>query len=451
MTVAMLSDILPMFSPGRRARGHGEVAESIRFRSDTDEEEFMEAATSDEIDAVRDTVIRFMTTEVAPVMDDFEKRGEFPRELVRRAGALGLYGSVFPESVGGSNMGFLVASVIQEEMARHDPRFSSCNNQQGSTCPMSIYAAASAEQVMRYVPPILAGETIGMMSLTESGSGSDAAGAMRTTARRDGDVYKINGEKMWASIANETDVGILLAKTDPEAGARGVSAFIVEPKKYPGFTAEPIDTMLSKSFRTNAVFLDDFTVPVENRLGEEGHGFKVIMQVLQLGRVMVAGKALGTARACFDEAVRYSNERIVRGQPIGRFQMIQSDIAEMAVAIEASRSLVYRAASAMDNSEPSNRLASLAKYHASQTAKFCADKAGQIFGGYGLAREYRISWLKAYADHFFNGEGSANVQRILIAEDALGYKEADRHHGRTGLRDVRRDDVAHELPAPVGG
>jgi isovaleryl-CoA dehydrogenase len=152
-------------------------------------------------------------------------------------------------------------------------------------------------------------------------------------------------------------------------------------------------------------------------------------------------------RACFEDAVRYANERTLRGQPIGRFQMIQSDIAEMAVAIEASRALVYKAAIAMDESQPSNRLAAIAKYHASQTAKLCADKAVQIFGGYGLAKEYRVSWYRAYPDMFFTGEGSGNVQKILIAEDALGYKLADRHQGKTGLRDIRKDDVIAELNA----
>jgi alkylation response protein AidB-like acyl-CoA dehydrogenase len=400
----------------------------------------------DQIEAVREMVGRFMQAEVAPVMDGFEKRGKFPRALIAKAGEAGLYGAVFPESVGGSDMGYLAATVIQEEMARHDVRFAACNNQQGSTCPTCIYAAGTPQQVMKYVPNLLAGRTIGMMSLTEPGSGSDAAGAMKTVARRDGDVYRINGQKMWASMANETDVGVLLAKTDPEAGARGITAFIVEPRKYPGFTAEPIDMLgLSNALRTNVVFLDDFVVPVENRLGAEGDGFRIVMRVLQAGRVTVAGKALGVARACFEDAVRYANEREVRGQPIGRFQMIQADIAEMACAIEASRALVYKAAQAMDDGLPSNRLSAIAKYHASQTAKLCADKAQQIFGGYGMAREYRVSWLKAYADLFFTGEGSANVQRILIAEDALGYKSADRHHGATGLRDVRRDDVAREM------
>lgn len=405
----------------------------------------MDPANSPEIEAVRDMVNRFMQTEIAPVMDGHEERREFPRALVRKAGAAGLYGAAFPESVGGSNMGYLAATVIQEEMARNDVRFSACNNQQGSTCPAAIYLAGTPLQVQKYVPDLIAGITIGGMQLTEPGGGSDAVGNMQTFARRDGDVYRISGQKMWASMANETDVGVLYCKTDREAGAKGVTAFIVEPKKYPGWKAQPVEMLgLSKSMRTNVLFLDDFIVPVENRLGAEGDGFKIVMRALQPGRVTIAGKALGVARACFEEAVRYANERTVRGQPIGRFQMIQSDIAEMAVAIEASRALVYKVAMAMDAGEPSNRLAAMAKYHASQTAKMCADKAQQIFGGYGLAQEYRVSWLKSYADLFFTGEGTANVQKIVIAEDALGYKIADRHHGKTGLRDVRKTDVAHE-------
>lgn len=398
-----------------------------------------------EIEAVRDMVARFMKNEVVPVMEDYEKRQEFPRELIRKAGEAGLYGSVFPESVGGSNMGYMAAAVIIEEMSRHEVRFTSCNNQQGGTCPTCIYLGGTPEQVEKYVPNLLAGNTIGMMSLSESSSGSDAAGAMKTFAKRDGDVYRITGEKMWASIANETDVGILFAKTDRDAGAKGVTAFIVEPKKYPGFTAKPVDLIgMSKAFRTNIVHLDDFVVPVENRLGEEGEGFKIIMRALQPGRLNIAAKCVGLAEACLAEAVRYANERTVKGQPIGQFQMIQDSIAEMATAIEASRGLVYRTAWAMDNSQPSNRLAAIAKYHASQTAKMCADKTQQIFGGYGFAREYRISWMRVYADMLYNGEGSANIQKIIIAEDALGYKIADRHHGKTGLRDMRQTDIASE-------
>ncbi len=408
----------------------------------------MDELLPEEIGDIRNSVNRFMENEVNPVMDEIERKGQFPRDLVRKAGDAGFYGAVFPESVGGTNFGYVAAAAVSEEFARNDVRFAACNNQQGSTCPQCIYAGGTVDQVMKFVPPLLAGEAIGMMSLTEAGGGSDALGNMKTTATRDGDVYRLNGSKMWASMANETDVGVLLAKTDPDAGPKGVTAFIVEPKKYSGFEASPIEMHgLSKALRTNAVFLDNFVVPIENRLGGEGDGFKIVMRALQPGRVTVAAKALGVARACFQDAVAYANERSLRGAPIGKFQMIQSDIAEMAVAIEASRALVYKAAQYMDADLPSNRLSALAKYHASQTAKMVADKAQQIFGGYGLALEYRVSWLKSYADLFFTGEGTANVQKILIAEDALGYKVADRHHGHTGLRDPRKDDIADELAA----
>ena len=403
----------------------------------------MDDLLPEEIPAIRDSVRRFMQTEVLPVMDDYEARGVLPRDLVKKAGAAGFYGSVFPESVGGTNTGYLAAVVILEEIARLDIRFGACSNQQSGTCPTGIFLAGTPEQVRDYVPRLLRGEIIGMMSLTESGSGSDALGAMTTTAKRDGDVYRLNGSKMWATLGNECDAGILLAKTDPAAGAKGVTAFIVEPKKYPGFTAKPIDTMgLSKSFRTCALYLDDFTVPVENRLGAEGDGFKIIMRALESGRIVVGAKALGLALGCLDDAVRYANERVVRGSPIGRFQMIQSDIAEMAVAIEASRALIYETARHMDAGLPTNRLAAIAKYHAAQTAKFCADKTQQIYGGYGLATDYRVARYKCFADLAWTGEGSANVQKILIAEDALGYKHADRHHGKTGLRDVRKTEIA---------
>ena len=402
----------------------------------------MDELLPEEIPAIRESVRRFMQTEVVPVLDKFEARGELPRELIKKAGAAGFYGAVFPESVGGTNLGYMAAVVILEEIARADVRFALCSNQQSGTCPQGVFLAGTPEQIKKYVPPMVRGEAIGMMALTESGGGSDALGAMLTTAKRDGDVYRINGSKMWASLGNETDAGLLLAKTDPNAGSKGVTAFIVEPKKYKGYEARPIDCMgLSKSFRTCELFLEDFVVPVENRLGEEGDGFKIIMRALQPGRVVVGALALGIALGCYDDALRYANERIIRGQPIGKFQMIQSEIADMATAIEASRALLYETARHMDAGLPTNRLSSIAKFHASSTAKLCADKAQQIFGGYGLAVEYRVSRYKAFADMMFTGEGSANVQKILIAEDALGYKLADRHHGKTGLRDMRKDSV----------
>ncbi|MHA6688070.1 acyl-CoA dehydrogenase family protein [Mesorhizobium sp. A556] len=392
-------------------------------------------ADIEQLEEIRSTVRRFMKAEVIPQMEQYEARKELPRALIRKAGELGLYGSVFPESVGGTNLGYMTAVVILEEISRLDVRFAVCSNQQSGTCPTSIYLAGTDEQVKKYVPRLIGGEIIGMMSLTEEGSGSDAAGAMKTRAVRHGDVYKLNGSKMWATLGDDCDAGILLAKTDPAAGAKGVTAFIVEPKKYPGYTAKRIETAnLSKAFTASALFLDDFVVPVENRLGDEGEGFKMIMRALQSGRVVISAKSLGIALGAYDDAVRYANERIVRGSPIGRFQMIQSMIADMAVQIEASRALVYKVATMMDAGEATNRIASIAKYHAASTAKFCTDMCQQIHGGYGLSTEFRVARYKSYADLMYTGEGTANVQKILIAEDALGYKDADRHHGKTGFR-----------------
>jgi alkylation response protein AidB-like acyl-CoA dehydrogenase len=399
----------------------------------------MDEMLPEEIPAIRDSIRRFMETEVLPVMDGYEARRELPRDLILKAGAAGYYGATFPEEVGGSNMGYLAAAVIIEEIARIDVRFGGFN-QNGGNCPACIYLGGTEAQIAKYVPDFLSGKTIGMMALTEEGGGSDAAGSMKTTARRDGDVYRLNGSKMWATLGDECDVGILFAKTDPAAGAKGVSAFIVEPKKYPGFKATAIDVGLSNAFRVAAIYLDDFVVPAENLLGREGDGFKIIMRALQGGRAVIGAKALGIAIGAYEDAIRYANERTIKGSPIGKYQMIQGQIADMAVAIEASRGLVYQAAQLMDRELPTNRISSIAKFHASQTAKFCADTAQQIFGGYGLSRDFRISRYKNYADLMFTGEGTANVQKVLIAEDALGYKEADRHHGKTGLRAMGKSD-----------
>lgn len=407
--------------------------------------EMTEDLLTDEIRAAREAVTRFMRDEVVPVMDGYEARKEFPRQLVKQAGELGLYGSIFPEWVGGTDMGYLAAAVVTEQLARMDARFASSTNQQGGTCPLCIFLAGTDAQVQKFVPQLLAGDVIGMMSLSEAGGGSDPVGNMKTTAKRDGDVYRINGSKMWTTLANQCELGILYAKTDPAAGVKGITAFIVEPKKYPGFEARPIPMMgLSQALDSCVVYLDDFVVPVENRLGEEGEGMQIVMQALQAGRLNVAARAVGIAQACLDEALRYLNERKLRGKAIGQFQMIQGDLADIVANIEASRLLVYRTAIMMDEGKPSNRIASIAKYHASLTAKHAADKTQQFFGGYGLARETRVAWLNSYAYLYFNGEGSTNVQKVLIAEDALGYKKADRHAGKLRFRNPRN------CPAPAG-
>jgi isovaleryl-CoA dehydrogenase len=377
--------------------------------------------------AVRDTVTRLFASRIVPEIGSWEARRTFPRPLVRAMGEAGLFGAAFPEHVGGSDLGFRAVAVIAEEVSRIRPDFGYCMNLQAMTCPFTILNWGTEEQIARFVPGLIAGETIGMFALTEAGGGSDPAGAMRTTARREGDRYILNGSKQWITFSNEADVGVLFAKTDPSAGHRGITAFIVEPKSGSGYRAVPIPMRgLSPVFASCSVFLDDFAVPVENRLGAEGEGFRIAMNALEFGRLTVAARLVGAAQGCLDHAVAYAREREVGGKPIGRHQLVQGLVADMAAEIAAARALVRELAEVMDAGEPANRLASLAKYFASRAAKTAVANATEIFGGYALADEYPISMFKGFIEMLNVGEGSQNVQKVLIAEDALGFKDANR-------------------------
>ncbi|MFO1189954.1 MAG: acyl-CoA dehydrogenase family protein [Alphaproteobacteria bacterium] len=391
----------------------------------------MDVLLSDDIRALRESFIKFMRAEIVPEMPAYEKAAKFPHPLVRKAGEAGFYGALFPEALGGSDLGFLATAVICEEIARLEPDFALTFNQQGMSCPYSILIGGTKEQCQTYIPNLIGGKAIGLWSLTESGGSSDAAGNMKTLAVRDGNVYRLKGAKMFASLADATDTGVLFAKTDMAAGAKGITAFLVEPKKYPGWTAKPIEFVgLSRSIHACEVYLDDFVVPVENRLGDEGEGFRIAMHSVQAGRIAVGARAIGYARACIDLAIDYAKSRMVRGSPLATYQMVQADVADVVTQIEAARGFVYTAAMSMDRDLPSNRLASQAKYAAGLALNTAAKKSAEIFGGYALAREYPISRLQSYAYLYQVGEGSPNVQRILIAEDALGIKNADRHPTR---------------------
>lgn len=395
----------------------------------------MDFSLPEDIVALSDSVERFAKTEILPAMGAYEDRGTFPHSIIEKMGDAGFFGAAFPESLGGSDAGFMAVSVISETISRLAPEFGYAMNMQAMTCPFTIFNWGREDQVARFVPELISGRKIGMFALSEPGGGSDASGSMKTTAVRDGDVYRLNGSKQWITFANAADNGILFAKTDPAAGHRGVSAFIVEPKSYDGFTANPIPmTGLSNALCSNAVFLDDFVVPLKNRLGEEGEGFKIAMNALEYGRLTVSSRSVGLAQACLDHAVEYANDRVVGGSPIGEYQMVQHLIADMTTNIAAARLLVHRMAWLMDRGEASNRAASLAKYAAVNAAKHAASSAAEIFAGYALADEYPIKKITAYVNMLAVGEGTPNVQRILIAEDTLGMKDADRHPVRNRLR-----------------
>ena len=388
----------------------------------------MDFTLPQELVSLKDTVARFIAAEIEPVIGAYESEQRFPNEIIEKMGSAGLFGAAFPNALGGSEMGFQAVAIIAEELSRTRPEFGYAMNMQAMTCPFTIFNWGSEAQVQRFVPELIAGRKLGMFALTEAGGGSDPAGAMKSRAVRDGDRYVVSGSKMWITMANVSDTGVIFAKTDPDGGHRGISAFIIEPKSAPGFRTDPIAMSgLSTLFRSNAVFLDEVAVPAENRLGEEGEGFKIAMNALDYGRLTVSSRLLGLAQGCLDQAVDYANQRVVGGQAIGRYQMVQQSIADMTVEIAAARMLVQRLGWTMDQGLPMTRIASHAKYFAQSAAKHAADATAEIFGGYALADEYPISKLAAYINVLNVGEGTANVQRILIAEDALGFKDADRH------------------------
>lgn len=387
----------------------------------------------EELEMLRDAVTEICEKDLVPGVKEYEERAEFCYPLIRKMGDAGLFGAPFPEELGGSAAGFQAVSIIAEEVSRLAPEFGYAMNMQCATCPYTIYNWGTPEQAQAFVPGLISGEKIGMFALSEEGSGSDAAGAMRTTARREGDVYKLNGSKMWITFSHATDVGVLFAKTDPHASPvhKGITAFIVQPKMFKGYSAQPIDLPgLSKSLRSCAVFLDDFEVPVEHRLGEEGQGFSIAMNALEYGRLTVSGRLTGLAQACLDVARDYANERVIRGQPIARYQLIQQRIADATVAVEAARLMARRVGWTMDQGRTSTRVASRAKYFATQAARLCGDVAREVLGGNALTAEYPVIKLNAYIDMLTVGEGSENVQRVLIGEDSLGIKDAARHKMR---------------------
>ena len=257
------------------------------------------------------------------------------------------------------------SSVISETVSRLEPGFGYCMNLQGMTCPLTIFNWGTDEQVRRFVPDLIAGKKIGMFALTEPGGGSDPAGNMKTTAKRQGDRYRLNGSKMFITFSDEADAGVLFAKTDPAAGHRGITAFIVEPKRFKGYRADPVQMSgLSRAFRSCAVFLDDFEVPEENRLGNEGEGFKIAMFALDQGRYTVASGATGLIKACRDASVTYARQRQTFGVEIGQHQLVKEMIAQMESDYQAARLLWMRAGWLKNIGRRNTRETGLAKWFA---------------------------------------------------------------------------------------
>lgn len=384
-------------------------------------------ASAEELAALRSLLQKFCAENIRPRVRELEDAGEFPRELYKELGELGAFGCIFPEEFGGSNMGFEALALVAEELAYAYPPVSASMNLQAATVPLMIKNWGRPEQINKYVSGLISGTVLGSSALTEPDGGTDLMGAMRTTAKRDGADYIINGSKMWITNANVADVVIVYCKTDTEAKHKGVSAFLVDTTT-PGFEANRVKCrVLGNLMPTNGLTFIDMRVPADCMLGNEGEGFKVAMNAMDYGRLVVAARSLGLARACLDASVEYADLREAFGEKIGSFQMIKHQIADMTTEVAAATELVYKAARMFDQGSAATREAAIAKYFAGEMCNRAAQATTEIFGGYAFSDELPISIYLNYAKLWQTGEGSANLQRILIADDALGWKSMDRH------------------------
>jgi glutaryl-CoA dehydrogenase (non-decarboxylating) len=383
----------------------------------------MDFELSDDLTAVRDLAREFADKEIAPTASRDDKERNFRLDLVKKMGELGFYGTMIPETYGGNGLGFLAMALITEEVARaHSAMRVAINMQIGPA--VTILQFGNEEQKRKFIPPLVSGEKIGCFAITEPDAGSDVAG-MRTTAKREGDRYLLNGNKIFITNAPVTQGGLVYAYTDRAQKHRGMTAFYADWEE-PGLTRKPLETMGAVCSPIGELQFDNFPIAAANRLGNEGDGFKICMWQLNQTRLNCAAGALGVARAAKEAALSYCNQRAQFGQKIGEFQMNQDLIAQMIAHEEAARLLVYRAAWLADQKKPNNLETSIGKYTAAEAANFAADAAMKILGAYGYSTEFPVERYYRDAKSYQIVEGSSNVQKMIIAQDALGYRKANR-------------------------
>ena len=378
----------------------------------------MDFELSDEQQLIRDAVREFAEAEVTPIAAEIDRDHRFPYELMPRLAEMNLMGMPYPEKEGGAGADYVSYVIAIEELSRACASTGIILSAHTSLATWPIFKFGTEAQKERYLHDMASGRRLGAFALTEPAAGTDA-GAGTATATLHADGYALNGSKMFITNAPYADVYIAFAKTDPERGARGLSAFIIE-KDTPGFSVGEAEHKLGiRASSTPPVYFSDCRVPKEALLGGEGDGFKIAMQTLDGGRIGVSAQALGIAQAALDASVAYAKERVQFGKPIATLQAIQWMIADMATEIDAARLLVYRAASCVDNGKPYSTEGAMAKLFASETATRVAGKAIQIHGGYGYTESYPVE--RNYRDAKITElyEGTSEVQRMVIARSTL--------------------------------
>ncbi|MCS7297416.1 MAG: acyl-CoA dehydrogenase [Bacteroidia bacterium] len=381
----------------------------------------MEFKLTEEQEMIRQTARHFAQTELLPGVIERDEKQSFPQELIARMGELGFFGLMVSPQYGGGGMDTISYVLLMEELSKVDASASVIVSVQNSLVNWGIETYGTEDQKQRYLPRLARGELIGAFCLSEPEAGSDAT-QQRTTAQRRGDYYILNGTKNWITNAGRAGIYLVMAQTDPSLGSRGISAFIVEREWEGVIVGKKEDKLGIRGSDTHTMIFNDVKVPIENRIGAEGFGFKFAMKTLDGGRIGIAAQALGIASGAYEWALRYSMQRQAFGVPIAKHQAIAAKLARMATEIEAARLLCLRAASAKDRNQPYSLLASLAKLYASRTAVWTTSEAIQIHGGYGYVKEYHVERLFRDAKITEIYEGTSEVQRIVISR-AIGRGE----------------------------
>ncbi|MCX7355766.1 MAG: isovaleryl-CoA dehydrogenase [Alphaproteobacteria bacterium] len=367
-------------------------------------------------DMIRDTVSRFAAAEIAPRAAAIDKTNEFPRDLWPKLGALGLHGITVEEELGGAGLGYLEHCIAMEEVSRASASVGLSYGAHSNLCVNQIRRNGSEAQKRRYLPQLISGEHVGALAMSEPGAGSDVIG-MKTRAEKKGDRYVLNGNKMWITNGPDAETLVVYAKTDLNAGPRGVTAFLIE-KGFKGFrTAQKLDKLGMRGSNTCELIFEDCEVPAENVLGQVGAGAKVLMSGLDYERAVLAAGPLGIMQACMDVVVPYLHERKQFGQPIGQFQLMQGKLADMYTTMNAAKAYVYAVARACDRGETTRADAAGAILYAGEKATWMALEAIQTLGGMGYVNESPTGRLLRDAKLYEIGAGTSEIRRWLIGRE----------------------------------
>ncbi|MDT1061642.1 isovaleryl-CoA dehydrogenase [Paracoccus sp. CPCC 101403] len=378
----------------------------------------MQFDLGEDVNALRDMVHRWAQDRLKPIAADVDRTNAFPNELWPEMGALGLLGITVPEAWGGAGMGYLAHVVATEEIARASASISLSYGAHSNLCVNQIKLNGTDEQRAKYLPGLCSGTAVGALAMSEEGAGSDVV-SMKLRAEKRNDRYVLNGNKYWITNAPDADTLVVYAKTDPEAGSKGITAFIVE-RGMAGFSTSPhFDKLGMRGSNTGELIFENCEVPFENVLGAEGKGVRVLMSGLDYERLVLSGIGTGIMAACLDEVMPYVRERRQFGQPIGSFQLMQGKIADMYVALNTARAYVYEVARACDAGKVTRQDAAGAVLYASEQAMVQAHQAVQALGGAGFLNDSTVSRLFRDAKLMEIGAGTSEIRRMLIGRQLM--------------------------------